>query len=61
MKKGLQEIAFIHYFTLEEINLLLTACGLKINNVQYVGYAKNTGDLVDSEHLGNILIEAKKK
>lgn len=60
-KKGLQEIAFIHYFTLEEINLLLTACGLKINNVQYVGYAKNPGDLVDSEHLGNILIEAKKK
>lgn len=59
-KKGLNEIAFIHYFTLKEINLLMKKCGLKVTKVKYVGYSKNPGALVSNQQNGNILIEAQK-
>ncbi len=60
-KRGFDEIAFLHYFSLEEIDTLLTKCGFKIVDIHYVGYAKNPGEQVSSETEGNIFIAAKKR
>ena len=59
-KKGFEEIAFLHYFTIEELHDLFGKCGLKIVGMKYVGYARNPGQMVGSEEEGNIFIEAKK-
>lgn len=60
-KRGLKELAFLHYFRQNEIKELLDASGLMISSTKYVGYAKRPGELVSSEFDGNIFIEARRK
>jgi len=59
-KKELTEVAFLHYFTVKEIEFLLNKCGFKITNIRYVGYSKNPGEIVSDEESGNIFIESRK-
>lgn len=60
-KRGLKELAFLHYFRESEIATLLEQSGLKISAIQYVGYAKRPGELVNGENEGNIFITARRK
>ena len=60
-KRGLNELAFLHYSTEQEISELLDRCGFEVFSLSYVGYAKNPGEFVGSELEGNIFIGARKK
>ncbi|MCB0733613.1 MAG: methyltransferase domain-containing protein [Flavobacteriales bacterium] len=59
-KTGLQEIAFVHYFTREEALNLLAENGFELVKMHCIGYAKNPGELVESEEKGNMFIVARK-
>ena len=59
-KNGLKEIAFIHYFDINQIKLMLAETGFELIDYKLVGYAKNSGQLVDGEDEGNFIIIAEK-
>lgn len=59
-KRGFSELAFLHYFELNEIKSLLADTGFRIEWVKNIGYSKNSGKLVKSEREGNFLIKAIK-
>ena len=59
-KKNCNEIAFLHYFDLTEIEELFDISGFKIEWVKNVGYAKNPGEIVSSDAEGNYFIKARK-
>ena len=59
-KRGFSELAFLHYFELNEIKTLLAKTGFKIEWVKNIGYSRNPGKIVDSEKEGNFLIKAIK-
>ena len=59
-KRGFKELAFLHYFEMNEIEKLLKETGFEIKWIKYVGYSKNSGKLVNSEKEGNFLIKAIK-
>ena len=60
-KRGFKELAFLHYFEMNEIEMLFNETGFEIKWIKYVGYSKNSGQLVNSEKEGNFLIKAIKK
>lgn len=60
-KRACNEMAFLHYFSLREIESLLDQAGFKIADKKFVGYVKNPGEIVDSEKEGNIFIKAVKR
>ena len=59
-KRGFKELAFLHYFEMNEIEKLFKETGFEIKWIKYVGYSKNSGKLVNSEKEGNFLIKAIK-
>ena len=59
-KRGFNELAFLHYFQLDEILKLLELTGFRLEWVKNIGYAKNPGKIVNSENEGNFLIKALK-
>ncbi len=59
-KRGFKELAFLHYFEMNEIEQLFKETGFEIKWIKYVGYSKNSGKLVNSEKEGNFLIKAIK-
>lgn len=59
-RTGGKEIAFLHYFTKDEIVDLLEKCGFKIENIWNIGYAKDAGEIKDSHTEGFLMIHAKK-
>ena len=59
-KRGFKELAFLHYFEINEIEKLLKETGFEIKWIKYVGYSKNSGKLVNSKKEGNFLIKAIK-
>ena len=59
-KRGFKELAFLHYFEIDEIEDLFKETGFKIEWIKYIGYSKNSGELVNSEKKGNFLIKANK-
>ena len=59
-KKGCQEMAFLHYFELDEVRKLLLSNGFEIEQLEFIGYSKNPGEEVKSEREGNIFVRAKK-
>ncbi len=59
-KRGFKELAFLHYFEMNEIEQLFKETGFEIKWIKYLGYSKNSGKLVNSEKEGNFLIKAIK-
>ena len=59
-KRGFNELAFLHYFQLDEILKLLELTEFRLEWVKNIGYAKNPGKIVNSENEGNFLIKALK-
>jgi len=60
-KPGGSEIAFLHYFSADEITGLLQSCGFEIRKIAYFGYVNNPGEPVADNTEGNMLIHAVKK
>jgi len=60
-KRGFSEFAFLHYFEMDEIINLFNETGFEMKWIKYVGYSKNSGELVNTENDGNFLIKAVKK
>ena len=59
-KIGLDHIAFLHYFSLEEIKELFKVTGFEVVWIKNIGYSKNPGKIVESGDEGNYFIKAKK-
>lgn len=59
-KIGHPEICYYHYFTIDELADLCGQAGFSIANVWYIGYGARYGELLEDDHSGAILIEAKR-
>lgn len=59
-KLGSDKIAFVHYFTIEEIQRLLESTGFEMVWHKNVGYAKNPGEITDTTDEGNFFVKARK-
>ncbi|MBI1306817.1 MAG: methyltransferase domain-containing protein [Bacteroidetes bacterium] len=59
-KTEFNSIAFLHYFTHEEIEELLHKTGFVEIEIRSIGYAKNPGQWVDSDNEGNFFVAARK-
>ena len=57
-KAEYDSIAFLHYFSMDEIRRLLEDSGFIVQRIQGVGYARNPGQLVDRLDNGNLFIIA---
>ncbi|MEO1382298.1 MAG: methyltransferase domain-containing protein [Bacteroidota bacterium] len=56
-----KEIAYLHYFEWEEIKSLLEEAQFEIQSIQNIGYAKNSGQIVEDPNEGFFFIVAKRK
>ena len=56
-----EEIAYLHYFEWEEIKSLLEEAQFEIQSTQYIGYAKNSGQIVEDPNEGFFFIVAKRR
>lgn len=59
-KAGGEAIAYLHYFSDEEISDLLEAAGFKVNEIYHIGYVKHAGEILDEED-GTLFIVAEKQ
>jgi ubiquinone/menaquinone biosynthesis C-methylase UbiE len=59
-KRDRNEIGFLHYFDINEVEALLLEAGFEISNTKMIGYAKNAGEVLDSDDRGNYFIKARK-
>ena len=53
-------LAFLHYFTIDEIENLLSETGFAVERVWNIGYAKRAGEIVDDPKQGFYLVKAVK-
>ncbi len=59
-KIGGRTLAFVHYFTEEEITDLLRSTGFRIEKIYYIGYVENSGEILDRQDEGFLFIKATK-
>lgn len=59
-KVGGKEIAYLHYFTEEEIEELLSEADFEVSFIKYLGYVKNSGQELDDEEQGSLFVKAVK-
>jgi ubiquinone/menaquinone biosynthesis C-methylase UbiE/predicted metal-dependent enzyme (double-stranded beta helix superfamily) len=59
-KRDCEELAFVHYFDIERAEMLMEQAGFEILEYKLVGYAKNAGEILDSDDGGNYFIKARK-
>jgi len=54
------EIAFLHYFSVQEISELLISAGFRVEEVKHVGYVERAGEILNGEDEGALYIKAIK-
>ena len=59
-KVGGNCLAFLHYFTEEELISLITECGFEIKELHYIGYIQKSGELVKDKTEGFFFVKAIK-
>lgn len=59
-KRGCEEVAFIHYFDLEEARLMLAEAGFELIEHLVIGYSVRSGEVLDNPKEGNYFVVAKK-
>lgn len=57
---GSNLLSFCHYFTGSEVTLLMKTTGFRVENVMNVGYAADTGEILNTSMRGKMFIEARK-
>lgn len=58
-KAGGESIAFLHYFSEEEIEQLLHSTGFNVLDIRHVGYVKKAGEILDDTE-GTLFVIAEK-
>lgn len=58
-KIGFPEVSYYHYFSLSEVQELLSKAGFEIKEICYLGYGKQYGQETDAKH-GAMLVRAEK-
>lgn len=59
-KVGGEHLSFFHYCSEAELIQLLGQAGFETGRVWYIGYFHRSGEIVDSEREGSLLIKARK-
>lgn len=58
-KIGSPEVSYYHYFSLSEVEELLSKAGFEMKEICYLGYGKHYGQETDADH-GAMLVRAEK-
>lgn len=60
-KTGGDAVAFVHYFSLDQIKKLVRESGFRLAKITCVGYVANSGEIVDSGEEGFFFVKAVKE
>ncbi|UTW61102.1 methyltransferase domain-containing protein [bacterium SCSIO 12741] len=59
-KSGGEAVAFLHYFTEEEVRSALEDVGFEVAWIKHIGYAKKSGMVLETKNEGSLFVKAIK-